>query len=156
MPRPCAKPALRCSSAGLCALVLAAAATPACQRYPSDPTQATRAYPRQMKQESVVDIQVISNLSSGSLKVVNATAVSYRDFDLWINQRYVRHVAEMKAGETIELDIDTFWDERGEGPFPGGWFRYYQPTPIVLAQIQTAPDKPLVGLLAKPPDVDRR
>jgi len=62
----------------------------------------------------------------------------------------------LKAGESIELPIESFWDERGEGPFPGGWFRYYQPTPIVLVQIQTAPDAPLIGLIAKPPDVNRR
>ncbi|MFO0963851.1 MAG: hypothetical protein U0625_13235 [Phycisphaerales bacterium] len=127
-----------------------------CQRYPYDPTQATRAYPRALKQESVVDIQVISNLNQGALKLVNATANTYTDFDLWINQRYMRHIPELKAGETLELDIESFWDERGEGPFPGGWFRYYQPTPIVLAQIQVGPDKPLIGLISKPPDSDRR
>ena len=68
----------------------------------------------------------------------------------------MRHIPELKAGETLELDIESFWDERGEGPFPGGWFRYYQPTPIVLAQIQVGPDKPLIGLISKPPDSDRR
>jgi hypothetical protein len=104
----------------------------------------------------VVDIQVIPDPSGGSLKLVNPTATSYRNFDLWLNQRYVRHVDHLKAGESIELPIESFWDERGEGPFPGGWFRYYQPTPIVLVQIQTAPDAPLIGLIAKPPDVNRR
>lgn len=127
-----------------------------CQRYPYDPAQATRAYPRSLKQESVVDIQVISNLNQGALKLVNATANTYTDFDLWINQRYMRHIPELKPGQTLELDIESFWDERGEGPFPGGWFRYYQPTPIVLAQIQVGPDKPLIGLISKPPDTDRR
>ena len=36
-----------------------------------------------------------------------------------------------------------FWDERGEGPFPGGWFRYFQPTPIVLVQIEPGNGAPL-------------
>ena len=135
-----------------------AAALPSagCQRYPYDPAQATRPYPAQLAQGSVVDVQVIPNVTGGTIKLVNPTATGYRDFDLWINQRYVRRVAALDAGQTIDLPIESFWDERGEGPFPGGWFRYYQPTPIVLVQIQTGPDAPLVGLIAKPPDVDRR
>jgi hypothetical protein len=88
--------------------------------------------------------------------VIDKDTRSLTNFDLWLNQRYVRHVDHQKAGESIELPIESFWDERGEGPFPGGWFRYYQPTPIVLVQIQTAPDAPLIGLIAKPPDVNRR
>jgi len=138
----------------LAAVALAAAG--ACQRYPYDPTKATRPYPAQLGQGSLVDIQVIPDLGSGTIKLINATGTSYRDFDLWINQRYVRRVDELGAGRTLDLPVDSFWDERGEGPFPGGWFRYYQPTPIVLVQIQQAPDKPLIGLIAKPPDVDRR
>jgi hypothetical protein len=73
-----------------------------------------------------------------------------------MNRRYVRHVDALPAGQTVELPIDTFWDERGEGPFPGGWLRYYDPTPVILVQIQSGPDTPLVGLIAKPPDTDKR
>ena len=140
----------------IAAVAAAALAAAACQRYPYDPSKSTRPYPRELKQGSVVDIQVLPNLAENTVKIVNATADDYANFDLWINQRYVRHIDSMRAGETLEVSIDSFWDERGEGPFPGGWFRYYQPTPIVLAQIQVAPDKPLIGLLAKPPDVNRR
>ena len=127
-----------------------------CQRYPYDPTKATRPYPIASRQERVTDIQVIPNPGDGSIRIVNPTATSYRDFDLWVNKRYVRRVESLAAGETITLRIDSFWDERGEGPFPGGWFRYFAPTPIVLVQIQEKPDGPLVGLIAKPPDVNRR
>jgi hypothetical protein len=135
---------------------VASAAAGACQRYPYDPTKATRPYPAQLGQGSLVDIQVIPDIGNGNIKLVNATGTTYRDFDLWINQRYVRRVDELGSGRTLELEVESFWDERGEGPFPGGWFRYYQPTPIVLVQIQVAPDKPLVGLVTKPPDADRR
>ena len=128
----------------------------ACQRYPYDPAKASRPYPKQLTQGSVVDMQVIPDVNGGTLTVVNPTATSYTNFDLWLNQRYVRHVDSLPAGENLVLDIDTFWDERGEGPFPGGWFRYFEPTPIVLVQIQTAPDKPLIGLVAKPPDNPQR
>ena len=140
----------------IAAAAAAALAAAACQRYPYDPSKSTRPYPRELKQGAVVDIQVLPNLGENTITIVNATANGYADFDLWINQRYVRHIDSMKAGETLTVPIDSFWDERGEGPFPGGWFRYYQPTPIVLAQIQVAPDKPLIGLVAKPPDVNRR
>ena len=140
----------------IAAAAAAALAAAACQRYPYDPSKSTRPYPRELKQGAVVDIQVLPNLGENTITIVNATANDYANFDLWINQRYVRHFDSMKAGETLTVPIDSFWDERGEGPFPGGWFRYYQPTPIVLAQIQVAPDKPLIGLVAKPSDVNRR
>lgn len=132
---------------GVLALALCAGA---CQTYPYQPERATRAYPAKLKQVEVVNIQVIPDVGSGMITVVNATAVTYSSFDLWINRRYMRHLDELRAGQSLELDIESFWDERGEGPFPGGWLRYYQATPIVLAQIQTAPDRPLVGLSAMP------
>jgi hypothetical protein len=138
------------------AMAAAATVTTGCQRYPYDPEKATRPYPSQLAQGSLADIQVIPNINGGTLKLVNATAVSYSNFDLWMNRRYVRHVDALPAGQTVELPIDTFWDERGEGPFPGGWLRYYDPTPVILVQIQSGPDTPLVGLIAKPPDTDKR
>jgi len=134
----------------------AGASSVGCQRYPYDPTKATRAYPSELAQAALVDVQVIPQIDQGTLVLVNATSTSYRDFDLWLNRRYVRRVESLPAGQTITLPVESFWDERGEGPFPGGWFRYYAPTPIVLVQIQTAPDAPFIGLIAKPPDVDRR
>jgi hypothetical protein len=140
----------RASLAALgCAVALGWAA--GCQTYPYDPLKATRAYPAQLPQQEVVEIQVIPDVNNGTITIVNATATSYKAFDLWINRRYVRHVDELLAGQTLVLSIDTFWDERGEGPFPGGWFRYYQPTPIVLAQIQTDEKSPLIGLSATRP-----
>jgi hypothetical protein len=137
-------------------VALAAASAVGCQRYPYDPTKATRPYPVASRQERVADIQVIPDPGNGTIRIVNPTAASYRDFDLWLNKRYVRRVESLAAGETVTLRIDSFWDERGEGPFPGGWFRYFAPTPIVLVQIQETPDSPLVGLIAKPPDSPQR
>lgn len=143
--------------ARLALVAIAAGASGAgCQRYPYDPTKATRAYPSELAQAALVDVQVIPQIDEGTLTLVNATSTSYRDFDLWLNRRYVRRVESLPAGQSITLPVESFWDERGEGPFPGGWFRYYAPTPIVLVQIQTAPDAPFIGLIAKPPDVDRR
>lgn len=139
---------MRC---GVSLLLAATLGLAACQQFPTDPAKATRAYPKQLKQAEVMDIQVIPNVDDGTITIVNATTRSFSNFDLWINRRYMRHVDALKAGGSIVIDIDTFWDERGEGPFPGGWFRYYQPTPIVLAQIQTGPNEPLIGLSATRP-----
>ncbi|MCX5639304.1 MAG: hypothetical protein NT059_00600 [Planctomycetota bacterium] len=138
-----------------CAL-LAAVTHAGCQRYPYDPEKATRPFPKQLKQTSIADIQVIPTVTEGTIKLVNPTATSYRNFDLWLNQRYVRHVDALLAGESLDLAIDSFWDERGEGPFPGGWFRYFDPTPIILVQIQATPESTLIGLIAKPPDNPKR
>jgi hypothetical protein len=140
----------------LAAAACAAALGTGCRNYPYDPTKATRPYPIASKQERVVDIQVMPDPANGVIRIANPTATSYRDFDLWINQRYVRRVESLAAGQGITLPIDSFWDERGEGPFPGGWFRYFAPTPIVLVQIQEKPDGPLIGLVAKPPDTPQR
>jgi hypothetical protein len=130
-----------------CACLLLAA----CQHYPYQPDKATRAYPQQLKQVEAPNIQVIPDIGNGSFTVVNASPKSYTNFDLWLNRRYMRHVDELLAGQSVVLEVESFWDERGEGPFPGGWFRYYQPTPIVLVQIQLGPDEPLVGLATAHP-----
>ena len=46
----------------------------ACQRYPYDPAKASRPYPKQLTQGSVVDMQVIPDVNGGTLTVVNPTA----------------------------------------------------------------------------------
>lgn len=115
-----------------------------------DPEMATRPYPRELRQESVVQIQVIPGATS--IEVVNATARSYRNFDLWLNQRYMTHVEELRAGQTLVIPLSKFWDWRGEAPFEGGLFRYYAPTPIALVQAQMTPDSPLIGFIAVLPE----
>ncbi len=121
-----------------------------CNTVNIDPERATRPYPRELKQESVVRVQVIPG--GTHMEVVNATARSYRDFDLWLNQRYVTHVNELLAGQTLIIPLREFWDWRGEGPFEGGIFRYYAPTPIVLVQAQMTPDTPFIGFMAVLPE----
>ena len=135
------------------AIPLLLATLAACRLAPYEPTKATRAYPSELKQESVVQVQVVPG--PHSIQLVNATAATYRDFDLWLNQRYVTHIAALESGQTLDVPLDSMWDERGETPFTGGWFRYYQPTPIVLVQMQTSEKGPLVGLICTLPEVVR-
>ena len=81
---------------------------------------------------------------------MNASGRSFRNFDVWVNQRYSRFVARLDAGETIRLPVDTFWDHLGEGPQTGGFFASAAPTPIALVQIQVDEVSPLVGLISVP------
>jgi len=134
-------------------LLAAALCLPACSPINVDPARATRPYPTELAQGSVVQIQVIPGPTS--LDVVNATARSYRDFDLWLNRRYMTHVKELAAGQTLAIPLSEFWDWRGEGPFEGGIFRYYTPTPIVLMQAQLTPTTPLIGFICVLPEGSR-
>jgi hypothetical protein len=98
----------------------------------------------------VVQIQVIPR--TDALEIINATAVNYTNFDLWLNQRYVVHMPELLAGQTVLVPLDSMWDQSGGTPFSGGLFRYFQPTPLVLVQIQADEKSPLVGLVPTLPE----
>ena len=125
----------------------------ACRLAPYEPGKATRAYPSDLAQGSVVQVQVIPQ--EQSVQVVNATAATYRDFDLWLNRRYMTHVDALESGQTLDIPLERFWDERGETPNTGGWFRFYVPTRIVLMQMQTDEKSPLVGLVCTLPEMVR-
>lgn len=120
---------------------------------PYEPSKATRPYPFELPQGSVAQVQVIPE--ADSLRIINATATDYRNFDLWLNQRYVVHMPELLAGQTIEVRLNTMWDQAGGTPFSGGAFRYFQPTPMVLVQIQTDDKSPLIGLVPTLPESTR-
>lgn len=115
-----------------------------------DPSRATRPYPATLAKGTSSNIQAIPGETS--ITLTNATPVTYADFDLWLNRRYVRRIALLGAGQSIEVPTQSFYDEWGGCPFVGGFWRSYDPTPIVLLQIQVAPDQPLVGLICALPE----
>lgn len=88
--------------------------------------------------------------SGPDIEIVNATAQSYRDFDLWVNQRFVHHIDALPAGESLTLSLWDFFDERGERFNAGGFFRTMEPTPVRLVQIEQSPESALIGLVAIP------
>jgi hypothetical protein len=45
-------------------------------------------------------------------------------------------------------------DQWGEQPYPRALFRNRQPTPIVLVQVEPAPDQPLIGLVVVTPRIN--
>jgi hypothetical protein len=128
--------------------VVSVGASIGCETVRRDPTKATRAYPFELPQARIVQVQVFND--GDAMLLVNATTESWANFDLWLNQRYMLHLDQLNSGETKRISLGEFWDLRGEGPFPGGLFRYYPPTPIRLVQVQTSPTEPLVGLVAIP------
>lgn len=135
--------------AALVATVLAGALLfGGCEATRYNPTKATRVYPSHLRQSRVAEVQVFND--GDAMLIVNATVESWSNFDLWLNQRYMKRIDSLAAGQTLRIPLGEFWDVRGEGPFPGGLLRYYPPTPIRLVQVQAGPDAPLVGFVSIP------
>jgi hypothetical protein len=119
-----------------------------CQRRMYDIDKATRPYPHDLHEPNSIDIQVFRK--GPSIEIVNATARSFSDFDLWINQRYVRHVNALGPGQTLRLSLWGFYDVRGDRFSAGGFWRVEPPMPLALAEIQEGEGEPLIGLLVVP------
>jgi len=143
------------ASRALCLVALPALLLASCQTVRSDPTKATRQYPHWLKQTETLPVQVLTE--GETMVIVNATTRRFENIDLWLNERYVQRVDLIAPGENKRVAMADFWDIRGEAPNPGGLFRYYQPTPIRLVQIQTSdPNAPLIGLQAVLTEVETR
>ena len=120
----------------------------ACSGRRYDPSLATRPYPVELDQDRIVEIQVFRD--GGELIVTNASPQSFIDFDLWVNRRYMLNIERLDAGETRTFWFGDFFDQWGESPVAGGFFRTEAPTPIVLVQIQIGEDTPLLGAISVP------
>ena len=116
-----------------------------CGRVMYVPTQATRSYSHELHTIDTVDIQVFRDVEL--IELVNATVHSYLDFDIWINQRYVLHVDQMLAGETIRRSLWDFFDERGDRFNADGFWATREPERVRLVEMQPAQNLPMVGLL---------
>ena len=110
-----------------------------------DPNRASQPYPKHLHRSESVDIQVFRD--GPELEIVNSTARTYRDVDIWINQRFTRHLRTLPAGATVRLSLWDFWDARGDRLSAGGFWRTEEPTPVRLVQLQLSDDEPLVGLV---------
>ncbi len=116
-----------------------------CERVMYDPAMATRPYPEPLHQTGSVDVQVFRK--GPHMEIVNSTPTTYRDFDIWINQRFVMHMDVMRAGETVRLSLWDFWDVRGDRFSAGGFWRTEEPTPLRLVQLEVGDEQPLIGLI---------
>lgn len=143
------RPALGRMVAAVVAIgVLAGVSVTGCSGRRYVAAQATRPYPAELGQGEIVDIQVFRD--AGDLIVVNATPQTFTDIDIWVNRRYMLHVDRLEAGETRRLWFGDFFDQWGETPVAGGFFRAEQPTPSVLVQLQVGTEEPLLGAIAIP------
>lgn len=125
-----------------------------CRHVRSDPERATRQYPFWLLQGEVLDVQ--ASEVGDSMRLVNASLIDFRDADLWLNQRYLFRLDRLAPGETRLIPLAEFWDVRGEGPNPGGLFRFYEPTPIRLVQIQIEGSPTLYGAIATLTELETR
>ncbi len=107
----------------------------------------TRSFPQQTPQTQVVDVQVFRD--GPELTLVNATATTYREADLWINQRYVHPLPVLPAGGQVVLNLLDFRDDAGERFRGGGFFAAKEPDPVVMAQLELQ-DGTLIGLITLP------
>lgn len=107
----------------------------------------TRPFPQTAEQVRVAEVQVFRD--GPELTLINATAESFRDVDLWINQRFVRPVEALPAGGTLTLSLFDFRDASGERFRGGGFFAAKEPDPVVMAQFELE-DGSLIGLIPLP------
>lgn len=117
-----------------------------------DLARATRPYPVGRPQASIEQVQVVQE--DEAIRITNGTAVAYDGVSLWINRRYVKDGVSIPAGGTVEVQMSDLRDQWGEQPYPRALFRNRPPTPIVLAQLEAAPEKPLVGLVIVTPRIN--
>jgi hypothetical protein len=111
-----------------------------------DAAKGTEHYPAELGQGDTVNVQVTRD--GDEMRIVNGTAIDFRDVKLWLNQRYLHRIKKMGPGETINVNMGDFWDVWGGGPNPGGLLRWYDPTPIVLVQAQVDEESPLIGFIS--------
>lgn len=117
----------------------------ACQNPSGNPALATNPYPMQLHKSTSVSIQV--HRSNEFLEIVNSTPVDYDNATLWINQRFSKELMPMPAGSTLLVDLWSLRDAYGEQFNAGGIWRTDEPTPVVIAELQTTESSSLVGLI---------
>jgi hypothetical protein len=127
-------------------LIASALALCSCSPTAYVPDLATRPYPLEHHTTKTADVQCFRR--GTDLEIVNSTAQSYADFDLWINQRYTHRLSSLPAGATLRISLWEFFDQHGQRFYAGGLFRSYPSEPVRLVEIQTGPDQPLIGLVA--------
>jgi hypothetical protein len=118
---------------------------PSCYNPAGNPNLASRPYPMELHVQDSVPIQVIRQ--EEYVDIVNSTADDYNNATLWVNQRYSKEIPALEAGATMRINLWSLHDSYGEQFNAGGVWRTDEPTQLVLAELQTGEDQPLVGLI---------
>lgn len=112
----------------------ALASLPACSPAPLPITQG-RAFPPELRQAEVLDIQVFRHETR--IEFTNTTARAIPAGTMWLNRRFSRAMPAIAVGQTFDLALDEFQDEFGEHFRAGGFFATREPEKLVQAQIET-------------------
>jgi len=107
-----------------------------------------RPYPYRAAILRAVDIQVFRDGSD--IEIVNHSPHSFAQFDLWINERFVRRIESLPAGQTRRVSLFDFVDEYSDAFHGGGLFAIERADPVVKAEIESADG--LIGLIVIPED----
>lgn len=114
--------------------LVALAFLPACSSGPLPITQG-RAFPPELRQTEVLDIQVFRHETR--IEFTNTTARSIPAGTMWLNRRFSRAMPAIAVGQSFDLALDEFEDEFGEHFRAGGFFATREPETLVQAQIET-------------------
>lgn len=105
-----------------------------------------RPYPYDAPILRTLDVQVFRDGSK--IELVNHTTQPLADFDLWLNERYVRRIEALPPGESVTVSLYEFLDEYQEPFRGGGLWSTKLPDSVVKAEVQDS--EGLVGLIVIP------
>lgn len=97
---------------------------------------ALRAYPDELVQKTVLDIQVFRRETV--IEFTNTTSDAIGPGTIWLNKRFSRAIEKIAIGERVELPLTDFQDEFGDVFRAGGFFAAEPPQRLVLAQLEVA------------------
>lgn len=120
---------------GLAALALVAATIAAgCSSGPT-PVPYAREYPKNVRQDGSIDIQVFRDTKT--IELTNTSGQTFGPSTIWLNARFCRPIDGFAVGQTLKLPLAEFRDQ-WQDPFRGGgFFAIDTPDRLVLAQIET-------------------
>ena len=85
---------------------------------------------------ATLDIQV--TVLDAGIEFTNTSTITFENPLIWLNRWYSASPGLIAPGETIILPLNTFADEHGRSPSPGGFFASQKQEPIVLVEIEHA------------------
>lgn len=79
---------------------------------------AVLSYPAEAERGEPLDVLVQRTRSR--IRLINRTASSFEDMQLWVNQQYVTELDRVSIGERNVLHLEDFFN-RYQEPFPTAW-----------------------------------
>lgn len=125
--------------------VLAAAALGGCRS--GGEVGAGPVYPESLPRAQTLDIHAFRQ--GPTLRMTNTSARSFGRSMVWINGRFGYEVTGFAIGQTLELPLARFTDERGRRFRAGGFFAAEPPDLLALVELETlAGRREKLGLIA--------